>query len=284
MLRVLLTGSNGFLGKHLCTKLSSINNIELFKLVRNLDGNKNTSIKCDLTDVCEVKGMLEHVKPDLILHAAAFVPKTLSDYESDSSAQNVMIVENILKHSTAKFINISSMTVYGSTGKVVRSELDSVAPETAYGKSKFQVEALLKNKRFSSLSIRIPGLFGKERRSGLVFNVFEALHSKKQPSLPETSLLWAAMDVDDAAEAIVNVALSWSFNECEHNAINVGYRGIFSINSFLEIAEQLFNTTIPYDVVHPQFEFDLALLDSLNATPEKIFKEVLFRLKRDYGF
>lgn len=284
MLRVLLTGSNGFLGKHLSTKLSLINNIELFKVVRNLDGNKNTSIKCDLTDICEVKGMLEHVKPDLILHAAAFVPKTLSDYESDSSAKNVMMVENILKHSTAKFINISSMTVYGSTGKVIRSELDNVAPETVYGESKFNVEKLLKKERLSSLSIRIPGLFGQERRSGLVFNVFEALYSRKTPSLPDTPLLWAAMDVNDAAEAVVNVALSWPFEESKHKAINVGYRGIFSINSFLEIAEQLFNTTIPYNVVHPQFEFDLALLDSLNATPEKSFKEVLFRLKRDYGF
>ncbi|KDE41156.1 hypothetical protein ADINL_0229 [Nitrincola lacisaponensis] len=284
MPRVLLTGSNGFLGSRLSELIEREKSIDLIKSVRKTDSEVSSSIKCDLTNIVEVKNMLDEVKPDIILNAAAFVPKAQSDYESSQSDANVVMVENIIENSDAIFINISSMAVYGVSDRVLHSEDEEARPETAYGKSKNNIENLLRCNISPSLSIRIPGLFGPERKSGLVYNTFKALHFERPPVLPEQPLLWAGMDVRDAADLIVKVMLTWDFSIIDRKCVNISYPGLFSINSFVEIAEKLFDKKISYNIVHPLFGFDLHMLNAVGFMPETDFSSALLRVKYDYGF
>jgi len=284
MLSILITGATGFLGKALCSRLSVEENVEIYRTSRTIDSRDFFSLNCDLTNISDVREMAERVNPDLIIHTAAFVPKSKVEYECDAAALNVLMTKNLLTHLKAKIINISSMTVYGVKKEIVYSEDAEALPETAYGKSKLKVEMLLNDMDIPSVSLRIPGLIGEERKSGLVYNTFQALSQGKAPRLPDEPIQWAAMDVCDVVHSITKIAVSKTSIGSSHKAINLGYHGVTSVNHFLKIMERLYARKISYNVNHPDFKFDLRSLTSLKAEPNKSFEEALVRLKIKYGF
>lgn len=283
MLTILLTGSNGFLGSALSNRLSTFKNVDLIRVTRRSEPNLSSSIKCDLTNATETKSLFQKVDPDFLIHTASFVPKTSQEYEDELTMQNIIMAENLTTYSKAKFVNISSMSVYGVSDNILYSEFQKVRPETAYGKSKFAIEKLLQNKKNSSISFRIPGLVGSQRKSGLVYNTIKSLIEMKPLKLPQEPIQWATMNISDAADSIIKALMAWDFNANSHQTINVGYQGVFSINIFLDIIEELFNVKIPYDIKHPEFEFNLELLKSLGSLPKQNLKEMLVNLKNEYG-
>jgi nucleoside-diphosphate-sugar epimerase len=235
-MKILLTGANGFLGRCIYTKIVA-EGVEIFQTSRN---GFNNTIACDLTSKIAVKMLLENITPDVIIHCAAFVPKISSDYQNNKMTSiNSIMLKNILKFSISKIIYISSMTVYGYSGKQIRLESDLLQPESAYAKSKFDGENLLKYDGRDSLIIRIPGLFGKERSSGIVSNTLKALINKcTDITLPNKPILWAAMSVEDASTSIVKLLLNADFKG--YTPINIGYNDIYSIRRFVELCEEIF--------------------------------------------
>lgn len=281
MARVLLTGAQGFLGAELVEKLSNEDNIELIKHSRN---KKNGFYSCDLTDNESVAEMLESIAPDLIIHTAAFVPKSLSEYESEASEKNILMVENLLSNKNIKFLNISSMTVYGSVStEVTRSEDSILDPESKYGYSKLEVEKFLLKKENPTLSIRIPGLFGVNRKSGLIYNLLKSLSTGDEFVLPDKPILWAAMSVNDAALSISKIARAFLDKSLNYSEINVGYKDIYSINRLLDICKNNFNTKVSCQVSHPEFKFCTKRLDALGAAPNTTLMDALIKVKNDYG-
>jgi nucleoside-diphosphate-sugar epimerase len=276
-MRVLLTGANGFLGRHLSSEFIR-SGIELIKTTRKGDNN---SVACDLNSKENVGYLINLVKPDLIVHSAAFVPKTLEDYKNlESSYLNRKMLENILMSSKVPLVYISSMTVYGNSKNIVRCESDAGSPESPYGVSKYEGELLLKEDGRDSLSIRIPGLFGEGRDSGLVNNILMNLSSEEDLELPKSPILWAAMDVKDAAKVIIRLVKNSAFKG--YTPINVGYSEIYSINRLLAIYERIFHISIAYEINHPDFRFDLTLLKKFKVISNGNLKVALMNLKSRY--
>jgi nucleoside-diphosphate-sugar epimerase len=275
--KVLLTGANGFLGKCLASELIKYG-IDLIKTTRqeSLD-----SSACNLASEYEVATLINKFSPDLVVHCAAFVPKTIKEYEGERlSFRNKIMLKNILNATKVPIIYISSMTVYGLSKKIIRHELDAGVPESSYGTSKYESELLLKEDGRDALSIRIPGLFGQDRGDGIVVNTIRSLCNNEQPNFPKSPILWATMDVEDAAKIIAKLSIKINFNG--YMPINVGYSGVYSINKFLSICEGIFKKTIEYKVVHPEFEFDLTLLRGFNAVSTNNLKTALIKLKEKY--
>lgn len=283
MLTILITGSSGFLGSALSKRLSTFKNVDLIRITRRSESDFLSSIKCDLTSADETKSLFQNVDPDFLIHTAGFVPKTSKEYENELTMQNIIMAENLTTYSSAKFVNISSMSVYGVSENILYSESQKVRPKSAYGKSKLAIEKLLHNKNKSSISFRLPGLVGGQRKSGLIYNTFKSLIEMRPLQLPDRPIHWATMNISDAADSIIKALMAWDFNVNNHQAINVGYQGVFSINIFLNIIEELFKIKVPYDIKHPEFEFNLELLNSLGALPKKNFKHMLVDLKNEYG-
>lgn len=251
-----VTGAKGFLGS------------KIIQLLKNKGCNAIglSREECDLASRQEVSDFFSTINVKLIIHCAAFVPSLLEEYQDVFlSKKNTLLLENILYATTCPIIYISSMTVYGPSKEASRKESELLNPQSEYAKSKSAGEELLQADGRDSLAIRLPGLFGESRNSGLIYNNVTQLAHSIKPSFPSEPLLWAAMDVHDAAISIVIIIEKFNFSGFE--AINIGYRDCYSLNLLVDIYSKLFNYPIEYEIEHPKFKFDLSKVDKVGAVP-----------------
>ena len=228
---------------------------------------------CDLTVASEVSHLVEKVCPDLIIHCAAHVPRKMVEYQNNLSAsKSLNMVKTILISSECPVIFISSMTVYGAELDRPVIEDDAGDPTSVYGYGKWQAELLLKAESRPTLAIRIPGLFGAPRKSGLVYNFMHAVKYAHDFSLPESPVLWAAMHVADAAGSIAKIA-SEGIKGIE--AINLAYRGSYSVETLVASVGAIYGRKIDYPIEQPKIEFDLTRADMFGAVPSVSFLESL---------
>lgn len=265
---IVITGAKGFLGSELVSLLKKQNSAVL-ALTRQ---------DCDLSSLAQTKSYFTAVQASLIIHCAAFVPTTLDEYEDKAlSKNNSLILKNVLEVTSCPIIYISSMTIYGPTSNIVKEETEQPNPQSAYAFSKYQSEKYLKASRRDSLAIRIPGLFGENRISGLIYNNTRQLLQSKELTLPEQPILWAAMDVKDAAYCIVKIVNNYLFNGFD--VINVGYDETYSLNKLVDIYNDIEGIKINYPIKHPEFKFNLNKLSKLNALPKSTLLSAIIKLR-----
>lgn len=270
-MRYLVTGAQGFLGAQVVNALRSTGAIVTATGRRPM----NNVVCCDLSVRRDVVRMVENIAPDRIVHCAAYVPRTLEEYQDGSNAQaSLRLLDMVLFASTCPVVFISSMTVYGTQRDRPVIEQDAGDPTSAYGIAKWQAEQRLMVDGRPALTVRIPGLFGPSRRNGLVYNVVSALKYGQLPQLPPMSISWAAMHVDDAAESIVKLA-AMPINQFE--AINIGYHGEYSIEILRSLVCEIYGQHVDYSVKQPDFEFDLTRAESYDALPGCSFRDALVK-------
>lgn len=271
-MRFLVTGAQGFLGAQVVKQLQ-LSGVQVAATGRRAASGLYC---CDLTIPAEVRSMITAVRPDRIIHCAAHVPQSHAEYKnSDRANGSLRMLENLLDATSCPVVFMSSMTVYGSAQGRPFQEEDAGDPQNTYGKGKWQAELLLRSHDSPTLAIRIPGLFGPARRSGLIYNVLHALkHGAALPKLPDGPVLWAAMHVSDAAIGVMKLAQATIEN---HHAFNLGYRGKFAIDHFLKAATGFFDHTVANTLKHPEFEFDLSRADALGVVPDKTFRDALIQ-------
>jgi UDP-glucose 4-epimerase len=142
--RILVTGGAGFIGFHLCKKLSDMTpNLTIYD---NLSSGKPENVKdapkanfvkgdiLDLTKLCAMK------KSDLIYHLAAqvVVPYSMENPIEDfeTNARGTLNVLEKARKDDARLIFASSAAVYGNPTKFPTSEDYGFNPFSCYGLSK----------------------------------------------------------------------------------------------------------------------------------------------------
>lgn len=214
----LLTGANGYLGgriKALCA-------------ARGLEFKAITRSDVDLLDAEGVARLVPHGR--IILHCAALVPKTLQDYGDEVMSENsVAMVRSLLATRPARLIFASSMTVYVDVPSPVREE-DASIPASGYAGGKRRAELLIRDSETPATILRLPGLFGAPRKSGFLYNAARAITSGNDFQITTRPKIWAALHVDDAAEAMVRAAALTGPTQ----TFNVGYEGSFSLDLALD--------------------------------------------------
>lgn len=155
--RLLITGAEGFTGRHLEVYFAE-NGVKVYGSVYAPDEKPN-HIKCDLNDQEEVRSLVREVKPDYVIHTAAlsFVGEK---NKTSIYRTNVLGTENLLnaliesEHKPEKVILASSATVYGEQGAEVLVETMCPRPVNHYGCSKLAMEHIAAN-YYSKLDILI---------------------------------------------------------------------------------------------------------------------------------
>lgn len=155
-MKVLVTGVKGQLG---------------YDAVKQLEKRGHTAVgvdidEMDITDSRSVNKVFCEVKPNAVIHCAAWTAVDAAEDEANRGkvfAVNVLGTENIARACAnigAKMIYISTDYVFDGTGERPWRPEDSPAPISAYGQSKYEGELAVRKYLDKYFIVRIAWAFG----------------------------------------------------------------------------------------------------------------------------
>lgn len=147
MLRVLLLGASGQLGKQLQISLNS--KFHLAALPREI---------CDIDDPDAVRYCFDAIKPEIVINTAAFTAVDKAETQCDRAySVNATAVKTLSQNANrhgAVFIHFSTDYVFDGTKSSPYKESDTPMPLNVYGKSKLDGETLAVENNEKSIIIR----------------------------------------------------------------------------------------------------------------------------------
>lgn len=186
-MKLLITGSNGFIGSHLKKEFEKENDV--FVVVRTVQGFEINNKVCQLdlsNDVSVKKHFQENifgVDIDIIIHCAAILSSNDNKdmrifYRNISITESLVHIAKVTK--AKKLINISSIGVYPNCDGFY-SEISIVEPsenhECLYGLAKFCSEELFKfhlKDTLKVINLRLAQVYGKGMREDRIFSIMKS--------------------------------------------------------------------------------------------------------------
>jgi dTDP-4-dehydrorhamnose reductase len=130
---VLVTGANGQLGQELVRL--KLDQATIIGMGRD---------ELDITNADECQSVIARLKPDVVIHAAAYTAVDRAESEPDVAWMiNVEGTRNVARAAEtvgAKFCYVSTDYVFDGTGVVPYNENDPTGPRTVYGNTKLEGE------------------------------------------------------------------------------------------------------------------------------------------------
>ncbi len=168
-MKVLITGTNGFLGQYLCINLAN-KGFEVIGVSRgdckiiNLQTIKYQAV--DVTKKEEIDRIVKDAKPDIIIHNAAMSkPDDCNNDKSECLLQNVEATRYLVEAGErigAYFIYVSTDFVFGENGPHNESALPS--PLNFYGESKWMAEKIVAASGLQSAIMRPVFIYGEVKK------------------------------------------------------------------------------------------------------------------------
>jgi nucleoside-diphosphate-sugar epimerase len=132
-MKILVTGSSGFLGRELVSELKKK---KYFVIEYSESNGKNILNRKKLA--INMKGV------DVVVHLAAILDNDNSQIEKINIQGTKNVVEEAIKAKVKKFIFMSSTSVYGVSKKYL-DEKSEVNPIDSYGRTKYEAEQIVLN-------------------------------------------------------------------------------------------------------------------------------------------
>lgn len=260
MEKILITGSEGFIGKHLITKLLSMG----YK-VHGISIESKPSIKhpnyhysrLDVLNREKLNSKFGNLKFNAVVHLAAL---TTHDEMIKSKEKTLRInlegVLNLLevfkKQRSKKFIYASTGKVYGRIHELPLSESHSTDPVNILGKTKLIAEKLIdffsNGANHQYIILRLFNVYGPgQREYFLVPTIISQLKGgNSKITLGNIQDKRDYIFVEDVVEAIVTI-IEKKLPE-NLNIFNVGSGKPYSVADIIEIFEKIFNRKISVNV------------------------------------
>ncbi|MGG1655940.1 dTDP-4-dehydrorhamnose reductase [Geobacillus sp. BMUD] len=119
----------------------------------------------DITNFDQVKQVISEVKPDVVIHAAAYTKVDLAESERDQAflvnaygTRNVAVASETVG---AKLVYISTDYVFDGTAKEPYNEFAPTNPLSVYGKSKLAGEQFVRDLHSKFFIVRTSWVYGK---------------------------------------------------------------------------------------------------------------------------
>jgi dTDP-4-dehydrorhamnose reductase len=155
MKKIVITGANGQLGKQFAEDLNVLD-YQVYALSRE---------DMDITDFSKVDITLSKIRPNIIVHCAAYTKVDLAEARRDKAflvnalgARNVAVAAEKI---SAKLVYISTDYVFDGTKSTGYDEFDTPAPINVYGTSKYAGENFVGSFHSRYFIVRTSWLYGK---------------------------------------------------------------------------------------------------------------------------
>ncbi|MCT7963759.1 NAD(P)-dependent oxidoreductase [Laspinema sp. D1] len=164
MKKLLITGSSGFLGWHLCQMAQAE-----WEVFGTYSSHEITIPGCqlmpvDLTDFQAIKSLFQEISPDAVIHAAAqSQPNVCQTYPEESYKINVTAASDL----AGLCGDAEIPCVFTSTDLVFDglnppyAETDAVCPVSRYGEQKVEAEVEMRDRNPQTIVCRMPLMFGE---------------------------------------------------------------------------------------------------------------------------
>jgi UDP-glucose 4-epimerase len=212
MSRILVTGSEGFIGTQTVKRLTASGH-EVFTLDRRGSSNPEKHFKCDLgRDLPD--DAFRRFKPEVVVHLAAQIDVTssFSDPRADlvsNGLGTLMLVEASQKLGGINFIYIGSGgAIYDSNAKPPLSEASPVFPVSPYGLTKYLGEGYVRvlSEKFETpwTSLALSNCYGpvKDHGRGVIYQFWKALREGRSPHINGPDVTRDFVYIDDVIAAI----------------------------------------------------------------------------------
>lgn len=238
---ILVTGADGFLGRHLIKALRGKGHT-IYGGTRRLYLCQNrgdlTYVCCDLNRESNVESMLDLIRPGYIFHLAGISDPGASDthlFENISTTNNLIKYAGQAKDTT--FIFASSVLVYGSGGNK-KGETDPLTPNTYYGVTKAACEHILnihaqdKETPVNIKIVRLGNVVGAGMTRGVIYDWWKKTRIKRENSgliypLFNHSASRPFIHVSDAVNALIKSAFETPYkqpfvvNACPQDSLTI---------------------------------------------------------------
>lgn len=160
MKKIIITGSNGQLGRALNSLCAGNSEYELINTDFGVEGIRNL----DISDLDGVVSLFNEVKPYAVINCAALTNVDACDTQVDAAYKiNAIGPRNLsiaASHTGAKMVHISTDYVFRGDGTKPYTEFDTPAPKAMYGVTKLAGENFVKQFAKDYFMIRTAWLYG----------------------------------------------------------------------------------------------------------------------------
>lgn len=209
-----VTGSTGFLGRHLCRQLVQAN-WQVTAMCRSIPENTINGVNYVQADLLD-KTAVQHVLPDqvdVLFHTAADT-NTWSKHNPRQTQTNILgtlnLIQSAMKKQAKKFIHVSSITTFGVDhhGMV---ELSEDTPQEGgsswvnYVKTKSMAEQIIKDHadKLNALVVNPTHIIGPDDQHNWI-RMFKMMINDELPTIPVGS--GSFVDVRDVARGCILAA------------------------------------------------------------------------------
>ena len=245
MRRVIVTGANGFVGKHVIDALQPYD-IEIHAISRSKRTSKPNKViwhQVDLFDSGQVEGLLKTIKPDGMIHLAWDTTPGLYWTSIDNYRwveASLCLVRLFQENGGRRVIVTGSCAEYDWSSGVLKEESTELNYSSAYSLSKNHLQSLLSNYAaqtcLSFAWARLFFLYGPcEPEKKLVPSIITSFLKKEVAKCTSGELKRDYLFVSDAAEALVALLMSQFIG-----LVNIGSGKAVKISSLVYKISELF--------------------------------------------
>lgn len=189
MKKILVTGIDGFFGRHLQKELELRNQSYLGVVIKqSSEIAKEKQIEADITDYPSVLRIIEEYQPDVIIHLAAIASVTYGNtpelYRVNvCGAENILLAAKQVCRKGTRLIMISSAGVYGIQKEPYLSETLYLNPVNHYSYTKMIMEVICRQyaEYFDIKIVRPFTVVGKGQSSSFFVSKLVSSFAERKP-------------------------------------------------------------------------------------------------------